>query len=220
MSSIPHSKRKYRPKATGVAVRKRTRLTPMNATQIYGSTGSELKFIDITAAPAVITTAGSLELLSQIANGNGQSERVGRRINLVDIHLRFSLYPSDDFDSNYSRVLMFIDKQSNGAAPAITDVLTTSTYYSLLNPININRFQVLYDSVRHSTFNNNATLSIASTPTHFIETRKSLKGRSIMFKGTGSTVSSIDSGAVYLLTISSSAAMTYQTTSRLRYTDA
>jgi len=112
----------------------------------------------------VFTTATSthvFDYLTGITVGNGMNQRAGNTVKLKSLRLRMRLtspYFSTGVPCGEVRIIMFLDKASNGIAPSLNDVyssadsgmdLDTNTD-SLLIPRNVvksKRFEILYDRV-------------------------------------------------------------------------
>lgn len=120
--------------------------------------GGELKFLDQDIDDAAIATGGTVFLngsteasLLRIPEGNGESERIGRKVTVRSINWRFDITlpelvaqatpPAGDT----VRVILYLDKQANGAAAATTDILETNDYQSFNNLANSKRFRTLMD---------------------------------------------------------------------------
>ncbi len=111
---------------------------------------AELKFHDVTVDDGVVAAAVNVQTaLLTIAEGNGESERVGRKINVKKINWRYEvLLPTTATAADTSdviRVMLILDKQANGALPTNTDVVETDDYQSFNNLSNRQRFRVLVD---------------------------------------------------------------------------
>lgn len=94
-------------------------------------------------------------LLNGIGIGNDYDNRIGRQVHFKSIQMKLMLHPYDSTYLAYEgfsiRILVVLDKQSNGALPALTDVMSLGL--TILNPVSLtnlntrNRFQVLVDEV-------------------------------------------------------------------------
>lgn len=174
----------------------------------------EVKVNDLILNGAVDTT-GSFNLMNGIAQGNTQSTRVGNTITITGFYARYLWNIGDSV--NYCRLILVLDKQPNGATPIISDLINTSLGVSWLAPINWNnrqRFKFLKDEVM--------SLSIDSgqmNSTFFLKFKKPIR---TIYSGTGSTITSISSNAIYAFLVTDSGAPpspTHQAFYRLRYTD-
>ncbi len=116
----------------------------------FGGTGGELKFHDVdlddatVAAGAVVTDS-----INKIAQGVSEVQRVGRKCTIRSINWRFTLLLSPATasanTSDTLRVLLYLDKQANGATATNTDVLESASYLSFNNLANKGRFRTLMD---------------------------------------------------------------------------
>ncbi len=118
--------------------------------------GGELKFHDIDFDDAVvantgaIANAGSVVLIGQ---GVTESTRIGRKCTIRSIGWRYSYgLPEQDAVAtpqagDLLRVIMYVDKQTNGATAGVTDILETADYQSFNNLANKGRFRILCDKV-------------------------------------------------------------------------
>lgn len=120
--------------------------------------GSEVKALD-TPIQMGFTTAGTVTCLNEIQAGSSFYNRIGRRIEIQSAQLNLSLKPvgtnvSDYYEPDFLRIMLVYDSQTNGAIPALADILQsvdqtgaalTSRAYSLLNLNNRDRFTVIRD---------------------------------------------------------------------------
>lgn len=84
-------------------------------------------------------------LLNGIAAGALTSQRVGRKVVLKKLSVRWMMDSATPLISTPFRILVFYDKQPNGAAPLITDVLNLNTIQGNVNLNNSDRFIILKD---------------------------------------------------------------------------
>lgn len=105
----------------------------------------ELKAVDTSLASAVDTT-GAIALLNGIARGDDIGNRVGRQVTCKYLEARIAMgVTSGTGEDQYQRILIVQDRQPNGTALAITDVLVATNVYSQSNLDNRLRFRILYD---------------------------------------------------------------------------
>ncbi|MFQ0997907.1 hypothetical protein [Gilliamella sp. CG33] len=113
--------------------------------------GGELKFHDISFSDAVVTNSGAIveDSLLTIAQGTTESTRIGRKLTVKAIAFRYTVQiPTTATAANTTdtiRVMMYLDKQTNGAAAAVTDILESAAYQSFNQLANTSRFTILYD---------------------------------------------------------------------------
>lgn len=141
------------------------------------SAREELKFHDEHAhdSISISNTASwtSLPLLT-IPSGAGENLRTGRKINIKSIALRMVFGYHGDLssgipvDDDVVRVLLVQDRQANGTAPVLSDVLETATQpdvFAFNNLSNKNRFRILMDKTHDLHYT--AAGSETSTGTNF-----------------------------------------------------
>lgn len=112
----------------------------------------ELKFFDTTATFSDITPSGVVgDSINKIPQGITEDTRIGRKCTIVQIHWRMTVglgnVTAQSFipTSDVIRVIMYQDKQANGAAAVITDFLETVDPYSFRNLANTRRFHTIHD---------------------------------------------------------------------------
>ena len=124
----------------------------------------EKKFFDLDIQSTSIANTATLLLTSGvepdthtivgIPQGTTESTRIGRKCTITNIYARLvfefnSLSEADltaaDDAHEVLRVIMYWDKQANGAAAAAVDILETNKWSSFRNLANQKRFTFLYD---------------------------------------------------------------------------
>lgn len=114
----------------------------------------ELKFLDTSKGNTLISSTGTVldDSLNHIAQGTDESERIGRKCTVQALHIRGEIYiPSTTNAQSCSdvvRVIVYVDKQTNGSAASVTDLLESAAYNSFANLTNSGRFLILSNSVR------------------------------------------------------------------------
>lgn len=187
----------------------------------------ELKSIDATPATISVNTTGSLTLLNGCAVGTDYTDRIGRKTMLKSINFRGFFQPADDNTvTNYVRMMIVYDRQTNGAAPAVTDILQSASSLSNLNLNNRDRFLVLVDKEYViGRVINTATQALAYSPNvHRCKGYRRLNLET-QYGGTTSAIASIATGSLYMLAIGNIAAgggtdATLDITLRVRFLDA
>lgn len=186
---------------------------------------AEKKVIDVDPGNLNVTTTGTVTLINGVATGTDFTDRVGRKIIMRSVYVRGIIFP-DDFSTlnSLARIMLVYDMQANGAAPAITDILKSATSVSQLNLNNRDRFRVLMDKQWVlGAIDNTATQSVAGSPTVHALKKFTRLNHEVLFNGTGATVASIATGALYLVTVGTQAAGAAATTTistRVRFEDA
>ncbi len=120
----------------------------------YQGPAAELKFHDVDLDDAVVDAAGGLTAtVNIIPQDVTEKTRVGRKCTIKSIGWRYRLVlPEQDAvgtpeTGDTCRVIMYLDKQANGATAAITDLLESADFQSFNNLANKSRFRVLHDNV-------------------------------------------------------------------------
>lgn len=109
---------------------------------------SEFKYLD-TVVTNTPTTTAVLALLNGMSKGDGVANREGRQIRVKSILSNTLLTINTSATASNIRIVYFIDKQANAAAPVFGDVFTSSSNYitSARNLNNRKRFVILKDHV-------------------------------------------------------------------------
>ncbi len=147
--------------------RKTTTAVPMQIVQFRGTrnvrtggfVGRELKFFDVEATDdAFATSWATMEPattnLSAVAQGDGESQRDGRKYEIRGIYIK-GYVQIDDQESNVAppgdglvRICLVLDKQTNGAQLSASDVMLTAPandINSFRNLQHTERFSILFD---------------------------------------------------------------------------
>jgi len=132
----------------------------------YMPTATELKFLDttlsagsVTSSNEIVPSTGSINVISQDIK---KSQRVGRKATIKYIGCRYNCFLDSGTIATAThdtcRVILFWNKQANGAAASVTDILEAGNYQSFNNLSNKGRFVVLADRT-HSLVSRAATTS-------------------------------------------------------------
>lgn len=240
----------------GVGIVPRSSIFPASARGKYRQSGmygrfgrdGEMKFIDSILVADAIANTGEVRpstvdsvtpatavsasgTMLQIAQGDQAYMRNGRKIMVTRISGRLILeLPSQAtaaLSSDIYRILMILDKQANGAAPATADVLgftgqtiSTASYNNLENS---SRFRVLFDVLR--PINSTAGGTPTTTPVwglvnHVITFSKRCK-IPVEYSASASTgaLNTIRSNNLLFVCISKNGAVTLGGNVRVRYSD-
>jgi len=172
----------------------------------------EKKSIDVnttfTTGANGVWSAG--QLLNGCAAGTGATNRVGRKITMKSHQMR-SFSTNNSANGGNVRILIVYDKQSNGAAPVITDVLGADLVTAPMNLSNADRFVVIHDVITQGP------TDLAAT---WHEKHYKKIGLETLFGNTGATIADINSGSVYGFVAGAGAvAVTTTLWSRVRFAD-
>jgi len=188
--------------------------------------GNEAKFFTPTQDVSTITSAGIIAYISlnRIPQGVTESTRVGRKCVITKIHLRGRIEKEADANASaaQARVILYMDKQANGATAAVGDILTSASELSYNNLSNSQRFIILKDWFVTLTAN-----GWDSTSSQWGEKWAPLKFNKkcnipIEFSSTTGAITEIRSNNIGVLAICSANAtgdMTLTLSSRIRFSD-
>lgn len=107
----------------------------------------ERKYLDTTINTEADSTGASL-LLNGMGLGNTASTRVGQQILITSLEIRLQLKHDQATDGG-CRIMVMVDKQANGVAFGVTDVLASAHPSALRNLGNRKRFRCYLDRVIH-----------------------------------------------------------------------
>ncbi len=117
--------------------------------------GGELKFFDTLKALTAVAGTGVIldDSVNHIVQGVTESERVGRKCTIRAVHFRGVItnptWTALGDGKQAVRIIVYHDKQANGATAAIGDILEqtaeNTSYNSFRNLANSGRFKILYD---------------------------------------------------------------------------
>ncbi len=118
---------------------------------VIASLGVEKKFFDGSKGNTSVSATGTItdDSLVEIPQGDGESNRDGRKVIVKSIHVK-GLCKADSTSAptetgNRIRIIMYLDKQVNGATAAVTDLLEDADINGFRNLTNSGRFTFLYD---------------------------------------------------------------------------
>jgi len=178
----------------------------------------EQKYVDVNANATGASNAGNIVLLNGIANGNGVSERIGRKVTMTSSYIKMTFDISGAGVNTMTwRVMLVYDAQPNQLAFTLANLLQSgaavTNTISALNLDNRDRFNVLLDK----TF---TAVKGTDTGKAICKLYKKMKLNTI-YDATGGTIADITTGALCLVVIAEStdAAAQYNYYVRTRYVD-
>lgn len=186
----------------------------------------ESKFFDTTDSITVPVAGDVNASLCLVQAGTGDSNRVGRKITATKLNIRGKLEMGNQTDSNSAcaavRVIIFIDKQCNGAAAGAGDILASTDWRSYRNLDNATRFQVLKD-VLFDINSHGSNFDGAAVDTLCWEQSFSwsipLKNLPIYYDASTGAVTDLTSNNIGVLAIASRANTGLDYIARLRFAD-
>lgn len=126
------------------------------AKQVKGLINVEWKHLDTTVA-ANLTNTPTINYLTKIAQGDGESSRDGNSVKLKSLQFRYQITGNSSAEATYARIIVGIDKLHSGtdvtaAGTSDNSLLTAQTNTATRDLANKKRFIILYDRV-HSISN-------------------------------------------------------------------
>ncbi len=218
----PVVKRKRDGNATA---KKKVRTTPVTKIPFgRSSLDPELKFFDTIVAGTALATTGIITSpsLNIVPQGTTESERVGRKMMIKGIGIRFLLQFNSSTTETVEvvRVIVVLDKQTNKTAFAITDVLEVASEGSFNNLANKNRFLILMD--RYQSINK--VVDVGTNINQFVQAWSWFKELNVSIEfdnsvNTGAVSSQTSNNiAVFALTLNSTQ-ISLGYTARIRFLD-
>ncbi len=194
----------------------------------YGrfASGGEMKFFDLDLDDATIATGGTItDSINKIAQGTTEITRIGRKCTIRGINWRYvitlaaSTAAGDTTD--VVRVIMYLDKQCNGATATVLDILESADFQSFNNLSNKSRFRTLsdktYDLVAHAGGGDGTTEDYGEDITTDSFYKKC--NIPIEFDSTAGAITEIRSNNLGVLLISQTGKTGFGSKIRLRYSD-
>lgn len=207
--------------------------------RVGGYLGIESKFVDQTFSASVVLTQAGAEMdppgagaqttpgcISGVAQGDGESNRDGRKCVLTSVHVKGNVTIDASSGSSLNngavvRVLLVQDKQTNGVQLNSEDVLLSATHveYAYRNLQHARRFNVLWDR----TFDLNKTAGAGDgtaddSPAwqRSFTINKKFK-IPVLHDGTTANITSITDNSLHVLAFASTGATTLNYESRVRF---
>ncbi len=188
----------------------------------------ELKFHDVDLDDAVVSSNGAItNSINLIAQGITESTRVGRKCTLKSIGWKFRMKDPETNGgtsappSDTMRVILYLDRQANGATAGVTDILEATDFQSFNNLANTSRFQTLMDRIY--TFNHMGGIGTAADQdwSEVVIDDSFYKRCNIPleFDSTAGAITEIRSNNVGVLLITEGGTAGFESKFRLRFSD-
>ncbi len=191
--------------------------------------GSELKFFDSNASGTIVAAGSITNSLCQILQGTSEQERIGRKCVIKSLFWRnrIELVQRDAVAApvagTVNRFIIYLDKQTNGAAAVVTDILETASWQSFRNLANQMRFDILMDESWDMNYMNMASDGVGTVShSSVVKELKFYKKCNIPleFSGTGGAITELRSNNIGILQITSEGTHTvWDSKIRLRFSD-
>lgn len=163
----------------------------------------EVKFLDTAMATTVASTAVVTDQLNIIEQGTTSSERVGQKTKIHSVQIRGEIRLLPGASASIAGVfymLLVQDRQANGAAAAVTDVMTSSLLTSgMINMSNSSRFKIHRRWV--VPLNVTASRVGGTVLNHWITTMEYFQkvGVAVEFSGTTGVIGEIKSNNLFVI---------------------
>ncbi len=197
----------------------------------YSGRNQELKFHDLDLDDAAVSAGGTVtDSLNKIAQGVTESTRVGRKCTIRSIQWLYQIFlPEQDASATPSpgdtcRVILFLDKQCNGAIATVLDILETADHQSFMNLANSARFSILSDKIHTINYrglgsDNAAVVSQAAVISNYQYSMKCHIPIEYNNASSDGSLPTIRSNNIGVLLISSTATCVFASQFRLRFSD-
>jgi hypothetical protein len=155
------------------------------------------------------SATGAVIYKSAFAQGDTYETRTGDKIRVHSIEWTAAFV---DTANNLFRVVLVEDTSNIGAAPAVTDILSSASVFAHMNPIYEiqHRFRVLLDVV----------LTTSAAGKQYDIKRGTLKPKHpVYFNGVDASSTSGGKNALYAVVIGAASTGTYNFTTNTRFTD-
>lgn len=167
---------------------------------------SEFKWVDYASHADELDTTGTITLVNGVAEGTGADQRVGRVVfnKAYSVLGKVSYEGSATTQSQGVRIALVWDKFPGGDLPTILDIYDSVNAKSFTKLDSRARFTVLKDVTWALSAHNttSSTLMYSGGPTaYLVDFTVNLGDRRTIYSGTGATVGSIQTGALYMLTM-------------------
>ncbi len=195
----------------------------------YSGRSGELKFHDVDLDDSIIAAGGTVTpTINIIIQGITESTRIGRKCTIKSINWKYHMdLPEQDAQmtpeaSDTVRVILFLDKQANGATAVVLDILETADFQSFRNLANSGRFNVFMDktfSINYMTLASDGAAVVSSNSVVRDYSYYKACNIPIEYSGTTGAIGEIRSNNLGVLLLSKSGKAGFQSKFRLRFSD-
>ncbi len=171
----------------------------------------EFKIIDTQLSSNAQNSTPKITQLTNLIQGLTDSTRIGNKITITGIQLRYTV---NDTITNEYRIMLVLDKQTNGviyvSGDLLEDITAQDNIVSPVNRDNKKRFRVFYDKVH--------LMSVAGVANG--QGRKFIKVNiPVMYDSTAGDITDLTSSSLSLLTVAHTASVAQTVFVRIFYTD-
>lgn len=193
-----------------------------------GKGATELKFHDLDINDADVAIGGTViaQSINLIAQGVTEVQRVGRKCVIRHIGWKFDVtIPVDNGAGgevgDVVRILLYLDKQCNGAPAALDDLIETDSYQSFNNLSNKSRFRTLMDRTYQLSYPGGAGNGTANdwNEQTIVDSFYKKVNIPIEFDGTTGAITEIKSNNIGVLILGKHGNAELQSKMRVRFSD-
>lgn len=190
---------------------------------------AELKFhdLDISVDPPAVAGVIAEDSCNTIVQGTTEKQRIGRKLIVKSIGWRMRMVAKSQSSaastSDVMRVILYLDRQANGAAATVTGILESANFQSFNNLANKQRFRTLMD--REYALNNLAGGGDGTTEDYgeAVTIDSFFKKCNIAIEyddsSTDGAITSVRSNNIGVLIITQDAKSSFTSKMRLRFSD-
>ncbi len=194
-----------------------------------GQGEKEYKFFDTTLTSTDFVSTGQIfDSVCKIAQGTGESQRIGRKLIIRSIEYRW-LLQLKQFDAaavpgnpDSCRLIFYLDKQCNGAVATTLDILRTAALQSNSELENQMRFEIIYDKIFNFNYggiaSDGAGVVSASAVLRNYKWSKKLYVP-VTYSGVGGALTDLRSNNIGFLVISNNQRITINGQCRIRFSE-
>lgn len=180
--------------------RRRTRRQPVAlkaVKRLAKFVDTELHQVDVVANFVNVTNASVIHFVNPIAVGTDRVDRTGDQASMRNLEVRFDIRVGTN--DSILRMIIFADRQTNGAVPALADVISDDTFptTSPLNIDNKRRFKILSDRCYRSSATGGFNVTCHRKFHKLMHKQR--------FDGGSGAITDVVSGAVHCMSVSDQA---------------
>jgi len=177
-----------------------------------------MKAKETTSTNTAFASAGAIVLLNGIAQGSDINERDGRIVHLQTLKSQLFFDVSALGDPSGYIIYWIWDTTPNGAAPAVTDIFKTASFFTVPRQDQAWRFKVLKKQMYNPLFKTE-TITVVDNVTKYVEVNINLKGKKCSYINTSSAIADIGQGALYMVTFGGNANARYSHHTQVKFTE-
>lgn len=197
----------------------------MRTSGLYSPRIQEMKWFDVSGSTNMGATGSIIESFNKVVQGTGESQRIGRKLNILSMYFKFQILLPNSTDPTLSecnyRIVIYQDKQANGASATTTSLYTNPSIVAFRNLSENNRFNILYDKRGHlnstaGSYNGTTNVFAAQSISTKFYKKSSIP---IEFNSTTGAMTEIRSNNIGIVCFSEAGLCNLSYISRIRYTD-